>query len=216
MTKKQIPSTSQKSTGEVNHLTKRDEIDILLTEYNQLNTQARMYVEQLSPKFTTFAVFVLSALAFALQNPSYNLVYPIIPLFVFLLTSFTAGQFYIIGIIAGRVRAIESRIKNLNGGSPILEWESKVTPKYIYAALVRVPLKGKTGTIKIPSPQFIGVIYMVVSVLPLVIYSTYKSFFVIPKPMNIVYIVFVGVSSLVIIAEAFSFFIFDKISDDTG
>ncbi len=202
---------TQNENGEIDCLSKRDEVDILLAEYNRLSRHAQMYVEQLSPRFTIFAVFVLSALAFAFQEPSHEIVYPIIPLFVFLLTSITAAQFHLIGMIDRRLRAIENRIKILNGGRAILEWESDLAFKHVYTYTVPGRLKGKwlskgLSIIWNLTPQVLAVIFMVLSFLPLIGYSTYRAFFIIPKPWNSLYLIFISLCSFKVIIIAFSFF----------
>lgn len=215
-----MPPTSasnkpKNGSKEHDHLTKRDEIDILLTEYNRLSTQARMYVEQLSPKFGISAVFVLSAFAFALQDESHRFVFLIIPPFIFLLTSITAAQFYLVSVLAGRIREIERRIETLNGGKAILKWETEVATRYVYSSLVRVRLKGKRRKrLRILNPQVLAVIFTAIACIPLVYYPTKESYSILPKPWNIVYVIVSSLSSIVLIASAFSFFRIDMNFDD--
>jgi len=201
---------------EPDKLTKLDQVNILLAEYTRLSSHARSYVEHFSQKFTLFGLFVLSAFAFALQNPAYQVIYIMIPFFVFFIGFVTTSQVYIITVLSGRLKIIEKRIKDLNGGNYILEWENRVAPKYVFTFLIKVRTKGRKGSeITIPNPTVIAVIFMLLPAQPLIIYSSWRAYSIVPSPWNLVYILVVTISDIVMILQSFYFYIFGQISEDS-
>jgi len=194
-------------------LTKEKQAEILLVEYDRLSAEVRMFVEQYSPKFTVFAVFVLAAFAFAFQNPAYQIIYVAIPLFVFLIGYTSVAQGHIISILVGRIRAIEEKITLLNGGEPILEWETKIASKLFLPALIRIRLIGRKRRWIIPNPILLSVVFIILTVLPMIIYSTWKAYSFIPSPWNKAYASLVIVSFVGIAIQSFSYFFFGSIMD---
>jgi hypothetical protein len=195
-------------------LSKRDEIDVLIVEYNRLSAETMMYIEQYSPKFTVFGAFVLSAFAFAFQHAEYQVVYAVIPLFIFLIGYIQIAQVHIITAQGGRVRNIESRIKEINNGVSIMEWESKVAMKLIYPPFVNVQLKGPAKRrVRRPNPIFMSVVFVLIAMLPLLAYSTWKAYCFIPRGWNLAYVALIVVFFIGISVQAFSFFTFGRISD---
>lgn len=196
-------------------LSKRDEIDVLLAEYNRLSAETMMYIEQYSPKFTVFGAFVLSAFAFAFQHTDYQMIYAVIPLFIFLIGYIQIAQVHIITAQAGRIRNIESRISVLNGGVYIMQWESKVAIKLLYPPLINVQLKGPAKQrVRRPNPIFMSVVFVLIAMLPLLAYSTWKAYRFIPPRWNTAYVALIVVFFVGISLQAFSFFTFGRITDD--
>ncbi|MBM3925419.1 MAG: hypothetical protein FJ320_05440 [SAR202 cluster bacterium] len=118
-------------------------IDLLVEEYRFVRAEIRMYVEQYSPRFSIFAVFVLSALAFAFENPKYDVIYTIIPIFVFVILFLTIAQTHLIMSLATRARNIEYEIQAMNKGNPILKWESLYVLSLVVPPIIKLKLKGK-------------------------------------------------------------------------
>src|SRR5438874_2640274 len=70
-------------TKDTPHLDINLQVQVLLAEYNRLSAEIKMFIEQFSPKFSLFGVFVLSAFAFAFNNHDYPVVFAIIPFFIY-------------------------------------------------------------------------------------------------------------------------------------
>ncbi len=191
----------------ISGLNHRDEIDILLTEYKFLTDHSRMYVEQFSPKFSVFAIFVLSGSAFAFQNPQYAIIFAMIPVFIFLIGFVTISQVYILTVWSRRLAAIENRIKELNGGISILQAASEISPRYIYTPLVWFRFRFAKKPIRIANPILIAVVFMVLTSLPLIAYSTWKTYLILPPPGGMIYSLLSIMASIVMVALSFiSFF----------
>lgn len=202
MSKELPPPPADNSPAASTRLTTRDQIDILLTEYQLLMQHSRMYVEQFTPKFSVFAIFVLSGFGFALQYPQYPIVFAMIPVFILLIGFVTISQVYILTVWAKRLAAIENRIKNLNEGEAILKASSEIAPKSIYTPWVTFRLKF-TGTNRIPNPILIAVIFMVLTSVPLIVYSIVKVWSLLPGPWNLVYTGLAAVASIVMVLLSF-------------
>jgi hypothetical protein len=173
-----------------------------------------MQVEQLSQKFTLFAVFVLSAFALAFQNTGYRIIFAIIPFFIFFIGFVINSQSYINTVLSGRMKAVERRIRDLNEGIYILEWESNVAPRFIFTFLTTLRLRVRSKSeVRLPNPVLVAVAFMLLTAQPLITYSSWKAYQLLFIPWNIVYIVIVIVFDILMIAQSFSFFIFGQISD---
>ena len=195
-------------------LSKMDQVKVLLAEYNRLGTEIKMYIEQYSPKFTVFGVFVLSAFAFAFQHADYQIVYAVIPLFIFLIGYIQIAQVHIMMAQGGRIRNIESRIKDLNGGVPLMEWESRVAMKLVFPPFINVQLKGPAKRrVRGPNPIFMSVVFVLIAMLPLLAYSTWKAYRFIPPKWNVAYLIVIVFLSVGISIQAFAFFTFGRITD---
>lgn len=191
-----------------------DELDLLKIEYEALRSEIRMYIEQYSPKFTIFGVFVLSAFTFAFKNPKYQIIYLIIPLFIFVIGYVTITQAYLITLCAARIRSIERRIAELNQRIPLLLWEHKICMKMVYPLILRLYLKGEGNKrIMMLNPIFICVISIIFAVLPLLAYCIWKSYLFFPSPWNILYTSFLALVSLGILIQSISFFRMGRLTD---
>lgn len=167
--------------------------------------EIRMYVEQYSPKFNIFGILVVSAITFAWQNPAYELIYPIIPYFLFVICGVTIAQAYIITCLGERIRQIEKRIANLNAGKLVLTWEHIMAMQLIYPPWLKVRRKD-AGVFRGPNPVFWSVVLMIIAVLPLVVFCLVKSWRVIPFPLNTLYLVLTGALFVIVAWYGTSFF----------
>lgn len=192
-------------TRSVRNLTIEQELGLLRMEYERMASEIRMYVEQYSPKFNIFGVLVISAITFAWQKPDYALVYPIIPYFLFVICGVTIAQAYLITCLAERVRQIEARIADLNGGTLILTWEHVMAMKLIYPPWLKMPKKDG-GVFRGPNPVFGSVVLTIIAVLPVVVFCLAKSWGVIPSPWNTVYLILTGALFAIVLWYGTSFF----------
>jgi hypothetical protein len=150
-----------------------EEIALLRMEYERMTGEIRMYVKEYSPKLSVFGIFVLGAVTFAWSNVKYDMVFLIVPYFLFLIAGVTISQAYIITCLAERVRQIERRVKELNGDKWLLRWESLMATKLIYPPLINV--KTKNGKrFRAINPIFAAVILMIIAVVPIVVFCIFR------------------------------------------
>lgn len=200
-----MPVNSALAEKMTTSLTTSDKIEILMHDYDNMRAEIRMYIEQYSPKFSIFGIFVLSAFVFAFQNPKYQLVYIIIPFFIFVIGFFTIAQAYIITLIGSRIRIIENDINKLNNGKNILNFETEIAYTMVYPPLIKLLLKNSKKK-RILNPIFISVVSLIIAVFPLILFCLYKAYYFINNPFNYIYIIFIFILSLLLIMQCFSFF----------
>lgn len=218
MTKKTISPHSQIRSGS-DHLTTQDQVNVLLVEYTQLTAQSRMHVEQVLQKFALFAAFVLTAFTYASQNPRSQIIFAAIPIFILLIGFITNSQAYLNTVLAGRIKAIEKRINELNRGKDIqekgiLEWESNIAPKFIFSVLPRLRLKDREKTKGWPNPILVAVVFSHLTGQLLFIFSSWRAYgYLHPQsaPGTIIYISIIILCDILMILQSFSFFIFGQI-----
>lgn len=196
-------------------ITVSQEIDLIKMEYERLTAEIRLYTEQYSPKFSAFGIFVLSAFSFAFTNNKYDVVYAIIPLFIFVIFYVTIAQSHIMTVLSGRVKNVEKRIKHLNGGKPILEWEHRIVNKFILPPIITYKLaKNEDITRHIPNPIFCSVIVIIIAVLPLFGYSLYRAYGFFQRELSpwagIAFIIFCIAIFIGMIIQGLSFFFIGK------
>lgn len=199
--------SAQSATPRETAISPSEELTLLRMEYERMAAEIRMYVSEYNPKLTVFGTFVTGAITFAWGDSKYNLVYPLIPYFLFLIAGITMSQAYIITCLAERVRQIEARIAQMNGGHPILNWESVLALKLIYPAVLRVPKKGGGLYIAV-NPILCSVVLMILAVVPVVGFCLYRTWalHVIPGPASIIYIAATLSFFLIILIMSFSWF----------
>jgi hypothetical protein len=198
---------SDMSTG--SGLSNADTISILLAEYERLTAEIRMYIEEFSPRFNIFAVLVVSSFGFALQNEQKQWVYyiyAIIPLFLLLVGYVQIAQAYLITVTASRIRAIEKRFRDLNQGTPVMEWESIVVPKLIAVLMVRAKLKPSGKRLGTPNPLFISVIFIFVASLPIFLYCIGRMYQHLSCLLAAAYIIPVAASLILAFCQSLFFF----------
>lgn len=123
-----------------------EELGLLKVEYERMAAEIRMYVEQYSPKFTIFGSVILGAIVFAWGGGGrYACVYPLVPYLMFAIAAVSIAQSYVIACLAERIKQIELRIADLNGGVPIMKWESDIALRLIGAAVVVLQDPGGNG-----------------------------------------------------------------------
>jgi hypothetical protein len=175
-------------------------VDVLITEYNRLSAEIRMYVQEFSPRLTIFGTIGLGAIGFAWGNERYQIVFAIIPYLIMFIGSVTSAQAYIISCIALRLREIEDEISEING-APVLRWESHCATGFIFS----VVLKTKSGRRAI-NPIVVSLSLAVLTIGAIIFFCIVRSFLFLPNPWGGVYVVITVSTFGLLIGCALSFF----------
>lgn len=191
-----------------------NELDLLKIEYIRMSEEIRMYVKEYSPKFTIFGTLVLALFTFAFENPKYQIVYTIIPLFMFVIAAVTISQAYVLGCNSARIRGIERRVRDLNGGTPVLLWEHNMALKLFYPPMLKLKMKNKSNHYHGLNPIFLSVLLILLAVLPLIFYCLYKSFIFLSFPYNYIYTALIGLVLLLMSFQSFTFFKLGNLFDE--
>lgn len=202
--------------GGTNSLDKNQETSLLQMEYSRMAAEIQMHVKEYSPKFTIFGTFVTGAIVFAWGQDKYNFVYPIVPYFLFVVAAVTISQAYLIACLGERVRQIERRVAYLNGGIPILTWETKMVMKLIYPSFINIPRKDtKLKPFKAINPLFASVVLMMFAVIPIVGFCFYKTWEqkVIPCGILPIYYIITTILFIGVLWSSTTFFKLGRITD---
>jgi len=178
------------------------QVEILLQEYNNISAGIRQQIEQYPAKLTLFSAMVLGAFAFALKEPKFEFVFLAIPLLLLVVASTALLHAFMHVAGMGRIRVIEQKIRSINGGVPILEWEHKVCRTLMSPVLIRLPLRENSGrTFPLLNPIYSTAALAVLISLALVIYSVYRSAHYLHSPWDVFYIVAVLVLYVVVFTQ---------------
>lgn len=192
-----FPGTNRDNDAATDSLDSKTQVKILLAEYDNLRTEIRMYVEQISPKMI-FLITGIAGIATVASNlkdfdvPVQRLIYIGAPALIFLVSYLQIAQGYIISAIAGRIRSIEKKIKELNGGKAIMKWEHKIAPYVICKPIVKFCLPESGKKITIVNPIFIFLISVALFLVALLCYSIYNIHGIFATPWDKIYLVTIG------------------------
>ncbi len=188
-------------------------LDVLKAEYVKLSDEVRMFVQQQSSSFTIFGSVVGAALIFCLQGEGeYKVIFPIIPYFIFVIASVSISQAYTLACEAERIRQIEIEINNLNGGIPVMMWESIMARKLIYPPFLKVPKKDKRGFYYALNPVYGAFCVTTITVIPVVVFCIYKAKDVIVgSTWYLVYLIITSMLSIIILLMSGTFFRMERI-----
>ena len=112
-------------------LDQKEELDLLKLEYQRLTNEIQMYLKEQYPRFTTAFTIIGAAVTWSVKDDTLWPVFFFVPIFIFAIAYMTVAQMYLTAVLSMRIKHIELRISQLNGGKPILEWEHKYVPKFI-------------------------------------------------------------------------------------
>lgn len=206
MDDQRVPAATKSTSGHKG-IGAIEELELLRMEYERMGAEIRMYVSEYNPKLTVFGTFVTGAITFAWGDAKYNLVYPLIPYFLFLIAGITMSQAYLITCLAERVRQIEARVAQLNDGQPILTWESVLALRLIYPPVLKIAKKDGGRYVAV-NPILCSVVLMILAVVPVVGFCLYRtwSLHVIPGAAGLIYIAVTLLFFLIILIMSFSWF----------
>lgn len=183
-------------------------INILLEEWKSLRAEQQTYIKEYSPKFQAFNLLIIGAFTFVVNNPSYQFVFVMIPLFMYLIAFVTLSQAHILVSLGSRIRNIEHEITALNGGVPILRWEACVASQLIVPAFPRLSWEadGRVATRRFINPIFVTFGVVAVISLAILIYSTMQAFAFLGNVAGCGYVTIVALLFLIGVIQALSFF----------
>ncbi len=190
-----------------NTLTPDQEVQILLVEYKSLRDEIQMYVKEYSPKLTVLGTALVAVFGFAMSQPTYQqTMFSIIPAVVLLVGAITVAQSYLVISLAARVRNIELRIRELNGGRPILQWEHRYTTALVFP--MRLSLKGRKRDKRFRplNPVFVGSTITYLGAIGLAGMCIWKSMMGLTFPWNVAYTITMVIGYALLTAQAWSFF----------
>jgi magnesium-transporting ATPase (P-type) len=151
-------------------LSEDQKLSLLKIEYESLSAGQRMYLQQYMPVFTAFGTTVIAGLGFVLAHKGYEIVYLLIPILVAAISCILISQSHMVAAEGIRVRAIERKVAEMNGQEPVLEWEHRYAPLFVFPRVINVTL-GNGKAIKYTNPTCFLVLVIIALCLSIIVYS---------------------------------------------
>lgn len=149
-----------------------------------MHEQQRLYVQQYTPAFTVFVTLVIAAFTYAINRPSFEIVFVIVPYFVLVIIHLAIGQAYMIAVFGAKLRDLELRFKKMNDDRWLANWESVYAAALVFPPILRLRRTGRSQ-IRVLNPVFAATIFIALAVLPMMAYSAWNGHKYLVKVVNL-------------------------------